>query len=53
MAYLEMSLVLAKTLWYFDFVKAPGEAENLGGGEGVVPRRAKDLAWTSFNCTML
>ncbi|KAK6221496.1 hypothetical protein LQW54_001268 [Pestalotiopsis sp. IQ-011] len=33
MAYHEMSLVLAKTLWYFDFKKAPGEAGKLGGGE--------------------
>ncbi|KAK4160349.1 cytochrome P450 [Cladorrhinum sp. PSN259] len=32
MAYLETSLVVAKTLWYFDFARAPGEAGNLGGG---------------------
>ncbi|KAH7322549.1 cytochrome P450 [Stachybotrys elegans] len=32
MAYMEMSLVLAKTLWYFDFKQAPGEAGKLGGG---------------------
>ncbi|KAI0388423.1 cytochrome P450 [Xylariaceae sp. FL0594] len=32
MAYMEMSLVLAKTLWYFDFEKAPGQAGMLGGG---------------------
>jgi hypothetical protein len=30
MAYHEMSLVVAKTLWYFDFEKAPGEAGKLG-----------------------
>ena len=32
MAYLEMSLVIAKTMWYFDFAKAPGEAGRLGEG---------------------
>ncbi|KAI2622416.1 cytochrome P450 [Hypoxylon sp. NC1633] len=32
MAYMEISLVLAKTLWYFDFKKAPGEPGKLGGG---------------------
>ncbi|KAI0882848.1 cytochrome P450 [Annulohypoxylon maeteangense] len=32
MAYNEMSLVIAKTLWYFDFEKAPGEAGKLGEG---------------------
>ncbi|ROW13543.1 hypothetical protein VPNG_04492 [Cytospora leucostoma] len=32
MAYLEVSLMIAKTLWYFDFGKAPGEAGELGGG---------------------
>ncbi|ROW10974.1 hypothetical protein VMCG_00878 [Cytospora schulzeri] len=32
MAYLEVSLTLAKTVWYFDFEKAPGEAGELGGG---------------------
>ena len=32
MAYLETSLVVAKTLWYFDFAQAPGEAGRLGGG---------------------
>ncbi|KAK3324432.1 cytochrome P450 [Cercophora scortea] len=32
MAYLETSLVVAKTLWYFDFARAPGEAGDLGGG---------------------
>lgn len=33
MAYQEMSLVVAKTLWYFDFEKAAGEAGKLGEGE--------------------
>lgn len=32
MAYLETSLVIAKTLWYFDFEVAPGEARKVGGG---------------------
>ncbi|KAI4596571.1 hypothetical protein KJ359_005327 [Pestalotiopsis sp. 9143b] len=32
MAYHEMSLVVAKTLWYFDFERALGEAGDLGGG---------------------
>jgi cytochrome P450 len=33
MAYLEASLVIAKTLWYFDFEMAPGEAGKLGEGK--------------------
>jgi hypothetical protein len=32
MAYHEMSLVVAKTLWYFDFEKAPGEPGKLEEG---------------------
>ncbi|KAI0893412.1 cytochrome P450 [Annulohypoxylon nitens] len=32
MAYLEASLVLAKTLWYFDFKSAPGKLSHVGGG---------------------
>lgn len=32
MAYLEMSLTVAKTMWYFDFEKAPGKAGELGSG---------------------
>lgn len=32
MAYLEISLMLAKTLWYFDFERAPGMAGQLGNG---------------------
>lgn len=31
-AYLEMSLTVAKTLWYFDFQLAPGPAGELGSG---------------------
>ncbi|KAI1340366.1 cytochrome P450 [Xylariaceae sp. FL0016] len=33
MAYLEMSLVIAKLLWYFDFSVAPGEVGEVGGGK--------------------
>ncbi|KAI1407443.1 cytochrome P450 [Hypoxylon sp. FL1857] len=32
MAYLESSLVMAKTLWYFDFEMAPGELGKAGAG---------------------
>ncbi|KAJ4422556.1 hypothetical protein N0V82_002784 [Gnomoniopsis sp. IMI 355080] len=35
-AYLEASLTIAKTLWYFDIEKAPGKAGELGeGGPGM------------------
>lgn len=33
MAYQEMSLVVARILWYFDFERAAGEAGKLGEGE--------------------
>ena len=33
MAYLEVSLVLAKAIWYFDFERAPGELGAIGGGK--------------------
>ncbi|KAI1367470.1 cytochrome P450 [Xylaria arbuscula] len=44
MAYLEMSLTLARTYWHFDFEFAPGEAGNLGRGkaEGVYGRGRPD-----------
>lgn len=32
MAYLEMRLTIAETVWFFDFERAPGEAGELGGG---------------------
>lgn len=32
MAYLEVSLVMAKTLWYFDFQKSPGALGEVGEG---------------------
>lgn len=31
-AYLEITLMVAKTLWYFDFEKAHGKVGELGGG---------------------
>jgi cytochrome P450 len=33
LAYLETSLLLAKTLWYFDFETAPGQEGELGAGK--------------------
>lgn len=42
MAYLEVSLVLAKTLWYFDFERAAGEAGKLGGGDPQSSRRFRE-----------
>ncbi|KAI0160160.1 cytochrome P450 [Xylariaceae sp. FL1272] len=30
MAYLELSLIVAKVLWYFDFTRAPGESGRMG-----------------------
>lgn len=32
MAYLEVSLAMAKTLWYFDFNRAPGTLGEIGQG---------------------
>ncbi|KAI0975337.1 cytochrome P450 [Xylaria arbuscula] len=34
MAYLESSLIVAKTLWYFDFDAAPGALANVGATNG-------------------
>lgn len=34
MAYLEASLVVAKTLWFLDFEPAPGKSGELGAGGG-------------------
>lgn len=33
MAYMEASLTLARTLWFFDFEVAPGKAGEVGGGK--------------------
>ncbi|KAI1764575.1 cytochrome P450 [Hypoxylon sp. FL1150] len=32
MAYMEVSLIVAKSLWYFDFKAAPGKLGEIGGG---------------------
>ncbi|XXH03796.1 hypothetical protein Hte_010202 [Hypoxylon texense] len=32
MAYLEATLLVAKTVWYFDFKRAPGKLGEVGGG---------------------
>lgn len=42
--YLEISLTIAKTLWYFDFGKAVGQAGELGGGHvgAVTGRKRQD-----------
>lgn len=37
MAYLEMSLAIAKTLWFFDFKKAPGALGKVGEGHPEYP----------------
>lgn len=34
MAYLELSLAIARTIWYFDFEKATGEVGKLGQAPG-------------------
>ncbi|KAI1744957.1 cytochrome P450 [Xylaria scruposa] len=42
LAYMESSLVLAKTLWYFDFESVPGELGDVGGGKlGGPPGRSR------------
>lgn len=33
MAYQEISLIVAKTMWYFDFQRPSGRAGELGGGQ--------------------
>lgn len=35
MAYLESSLVIARTLWYFDFEATPGKSGKAGSGRKV------------------
>ncbi|ROW16857.1 hypothetical protein VPNG_01757 [Cytospora leucostoma] len=41
-AYPEMSLTIAKTMWYFDFEKAPGVAGDVGSGrEGAAKGRER------------
>ncbi|RYC57327.1 hypothetical protein CHU98_g8890 [Xylaria longipes] len=42
LAYMESTLVLAKTLWYFDFKSAPGNLGEVGGGKpGSPPGRSR------------
>lgn len=42
MAWLEMRLTIARTLWYFDFERAPGKAGELGAGwEGRTDGRGR------------
>ncbi|KAK7738228.1 hypothetical protein SLS63_002562 [Diaporthe eres] len=46
MAYLEAGLVVASTLWYFDFETAPGPAGTAGGGNsgnGIGRQREKEF----------
>ncbi|KAI1325102.1 cytochrome P450 [Xylariaceae sp. FL0255] len=35
MAYLEASLIIAKTIWHFDFSTATGDLGKIGGGTGL------------------
>ncbi|KAI0468148.1 cytochrome P450 [Xylaria cf. heliscus] len=44
LAYMQSTLVLAKTLWYFDFESAPGKLGEVGGGRlgGPSGRRRPD-----------
>ncbi|RCI09955.1 hypothetical protein L249_8582 [Ophiocordyceps polyrhachis-furcata BCC 54312] len=44
MAYMETSVTIARTLWYFDFKRAPGEDGFLGGGSGS---GGDDEPWTA------
>ncbi|KAI1371358.1 cytochrome P450 [Hypoxylon crocopeplum] len=42
MAYMEASLTIAHTLWFFDFEAAPGKAGEVGGGkEGLTDGRGR------------
>ncbi|KAF4471367.1 benzoate 4-monooxygenase cytochrome p450 [Fusarium albosuccineum] len=55
MAYLEASLVVAKTLWFFDFEKASGDAGKVGEGTPGVPhgrhRREEFQIYDIFSST--
>jgi hypothetical protein len=49
MAYLETSLFIAKTLWYFDFEAAPGKLGALEeGSQGLV---VDETEWKSSSST--
>ncbi|KAF3001160.1 hypothetical protein E8E14_006454 [Neopestalotiopsis sp. 37M] len=51
MAYLEMSLVLAKTFWYFDFDRAPAAAEKIMGNgiSGVTHQGGEQTEFPIYN----
>lgn len=52
MAYHETSLVIAKTLWYFDFEKASGEVGKLGEGQsGNMNGRSRVDEYQLFDLT--
>ncbi|KAK9417771.1 hypothetical protein SUNI508_01528 [Seiridium unicorne] len=57
LAYQEISLALAKTLWYFDFEPAPGDQGKVGGGTpGKTDRRGERVnirLTTSLEHTMM
>ncbi|KAK8070200.1 cytochrome P450 [Apiospora phragmitis] len=38
MAYMEVGLVIAKTLWYFDFESSPGQLGQVGSGNPAMDR---------------
>ncbi|KAI1327353.1 cytochrome P450 [Xylariaceae sp. FL0255] len=48
MAYLEMSIVLAKTLWYFDFETAPSEQAGSNAKQSGVVREAGEFPVYDF-----
>jgi hypothetical protein len=51
MAYLEINLTLAKTLWYFDFEPAPGELGKLGAGKlGSEEGRERQGEFQLYDC---
>lgn len=50
LAYLEVTLVMAKTLWYFDFEVAPGLAGELGAGkEGNPGQRSRPGEFQTYD----
>lgn len=50
-AYLETSLMLARTIWYFDFAKASGQDGEVGqGGEGQGLGRERKNEFQLYDC---
>ncbi|KAI0102571.1 hypothetical protein GGR51DRAFT_526992 [Nemania sp. FL0031] len=50
MAYLEARLVVARTLWYFDFEPAPGKPGEVGSGfSGVGDGRGRDAEYQLYD----